>query len=256
MENTQLISKHKLEFLDILKSSWNMTSQNPLFIFLSLLTSFPAFLFFLWQQPLLQQLFHGAADLASDPELAFSPWKVGLIGPYITSVCNLGLVLLVMAGLASLGVQMFGLPFNGWVSKVLFGSIFVALLAKYVGWRAIWNVGLVVSILEGKHGYIGIGVAGYISRGCRKRGFLLMLVFLVWRVVLKVGFWYYWFCLESYSSGYKVVLSVVGEGGLAWFGEVMNWVVCTVYYYDCRRRFLDKKVDLERQRGAADRVTL
>ncbi|CAN0904359.1 hypothetical protein LINGRAHAP2_LOCUS23050 [Linum grandiflorum] len=91
-------------------------------------------------------------------KILFIPFRqVCLIRPYITSVNNLALGLLVMAGLASLGVQMFGLPFNVWVSKVLFGSAFVALLAN-VGWSAIQNMGSVVSILEGKHEYIAIRV--------------------------------------------------------------------------------------------------
>ncbi|CAN1195880.1 hypothetical protein LINPERPRIM_LOCUS32274 [Linum perenne] len=320
MEKSQIISKDKLEFLDIIKASWNITSQNPHFILLSFLISLPAFLFSLWQQLLLQQLFFVAANFSIESVLTFrfNPWyalhctiafiqhfyptiillsfsyltighllslintivvvhsastiyagkketqnlkemlfspfrQVGLLGPYITSVCNSALGFLVLVGLASLGVQMFESPLNVWVSKVVFGPIFVALLGKYVEWSAIWNTGLVLSILEGKHGYIGIGVSGYISRGSRMRGFLLMLALLVCRVVLtlRVGFfWYYGFFLNMESSGYVVLFcaTAAGEGGLVWFGEVMNWVICTVYYYDCRRRFLEKKVDLERQR--------
>ncbi|CAN0904594.1 hypothetical protein LINGRAHAP2_LOCUS23178, partial [Linum grandiflorum] len=85
-------------------------------------------------------------------------------------------------------------------------------------------------------------VAGYINRGCGKRGFLLMLFFLVWRIVLKVDFW--WFFLESY--GCMALFCAVGEGGLALLGEVMKSVVFTVYYHDCRMRFLE--IDWQRQK--------
>ncbi|CAI0455388.1 unnamed protein product [Linum tenue] len=201
-------------------------------------------------------LVHSASTIYAEKEagslkemLFIKPFQeVGsLRGPYITSIYNLAMVWLTLAGVVSFVVQMVSFPVNGLLSQMVFGLVASALVVKYLEWSAIWNVGLVVSILEEKHGYIGIGVAGYISRGCRGRGFLLMVVFLVWRVFLRMVFGYYGYLNKE--SGSMVVLIAVGEGGLVWFGEVVNWVVCTVYYYDCKRRFLEKKVDSEKQGG-------
>ncbi|KAI6700656.1 hypothetical protein NL676_014980 [Syzygium grande] len=41
-------------------------------------------------------------------------------------------------------------------SRVLSGVLFAASFAKYMEWSAIWNMGIVISILEEKHGDIAL----------------------------------------------------------------------------------------------------
>ncbi|CAN0857354.1 hypothetical protein LINGRAHAP2_LOCUS6725 [Linum grandiflorum] len=170
-----------------------------------------------------------------------SSWKElireanNLKGPLMTSLYPLALSLLTLVGLASFGIQFY---ISDSTFKVFFGLISVGLLIKYLEWSAIWNMGLVISILEGKHGYVGIGVSGYISRGNTKSGFLLMLIFLLWRVALIWSYGYLWG--EANTTGFQVL---IGIGDC--LGQLMKWVVCTVYYYDCKKRFLEKKVDFE-----------
>ena len=61
--------------------------------------------------------------------------------------------------------------------RVFFGLLSIAWLAKHMEWNAIWNMGVVISVLEEKQ-----GVSAYVCRGCRHRGLFLMLMFFVWRL--------------------------------------------------------------------------
>lgn len=169
--------------------------------------------------------------------------KVGFKGPLITSIYSLILASLTWIGLVSWATYFF-MPAT--IFMALFGLSFIALLIKYVEWSSIWNMGLVISILEEKHGDVALGVSAYISRGSRKRGLLLMLLVFVLRHVLRLLCLY---GIREKRSGVLVGVTI-GQVFLVCFGNVIKWVVFTVYYYDCKKRFLEKKVDVEQGRAA------
>ncbi|EEF44903.1 uncharacterized protein LOC8280543 [Ricinus communis] len=187
----------------------------------------------------------GTANLK---EMLCRPFRtVGLKGPLITSTYALILSTLTLIGILSLSTHFFVTSsiHAASIFKTAFGLAIIALLTKYIEWSAIWNMGMVISILDEKHGDVALGVSAYISRGCRKRGFLSMLVFFVWwvsfRLICVYGVW-----TESIS----LVMVSVGEVFSVCVGNVMKWVVFTVYFYDCKKRFLEKKVDVEQGRSA------
>ncbi|KAK4775092.1 hypothetical protein SAY86_010027 [Trapa natans] len=182
-------------------------------------------------------------------------------GPLITSLYALGLSTLVTVGLISLGshVWMYGpwpgfpffmgydfYSFRRWdefiaafVLMLLFGGAFLALLIKYIEWSSVWKVGIVISVLEEKHGHIAIGVAAYISRECRRRGFLLMLPFFLWRLGLR------FICLYlTWANNWGRSVMIAQVLGVC-LSNLLMWVVLLVYHCDCKRRLLEKKMDVE-----------
>ncbi|KAJ7970874.1 Transmembrane protein [Quillaja saponaria] len=86
----------------------------------------------------------------------------------------------------------------------------------------------------------GIGLAAYLSRGSRQRGLLLMLVFFIWGHSVR---------LLRLFDGWHKGGSGIGVTSIyilfAWLLNVTKWVAFVVYYYDCKRRFLEKKIDVE-----------
>lgn len=159
-----------------------------------------------------------------------------LRGTMATSLYVLLIASLTLLGLVALSTNMFLMP----KSSFIFGTIFVILLAKYIEWSAIWNMGIVISILDKNHGYIAIGVAAYLSRGSRKLGFSLMLVFFALKVAFALP------CLYAlWNEGSCGALGNVVSVSFKCVGDIVMWVVLMVYFYDCKREFLEKKIDLE-----------
>ncbi|KAJ4711132.1 Transmembrane protein [Melia azedarach] len=169
--------------------------------------------------------------------------KDKLRSTFITSVCVLFFSTSTLLGLLWLVVNYYVYWENFFYDvlfAVLYGAAFLALLGKYLEWSALWNMSLVISILEDAYGVEALALAAYFNRGSEKRGLLLMLVFLVWGVVLRLP------CLflgifGSSDGGYGIVLQVF----LLCLGNVFKWVACMIYYYDSKQRILEKKVDEE-----------
>uniref|UniRef100_A0A2N9GPV5 Uncharacterized protein n=1 Tax=Fagus sylvatica TaxID=28930 RepID=A0A2N9GPV5_FAGSY len=120
---------------------------------------------------------------------------------------------------------------------VFYGAAFVALLTKYLEWSAMWNMSIVISVLERIYGGEAFVLSAYYSKGSEVRGLLLMLVFFVWGLSLRLSCLY----LGCYEGGRGIVV----QTGLFCLGNVLKWVVCMVYFYDCKRRTLEKKADEE-----------
>ncbi|XP_023918356.2 uncharacterized protein LOC112029905 [Quercus suber] len=120
---------------------------------------------------------------------------------------------------------------------VLYGIAFVALLTKYLEWSAMWNMSIVISVLEGIYGGEAFALSAYFSKGSEGRGLLLMLVFFVWGLGLRLP------CL--YFGCYEGGRGIVAQISLFCLGNVLKLVVCMIYFYDCKKRILEKKVDEE-----------
>lgn len=182
---------------------------------------------------------YGGENLPNLREFLVQPFKrIGFRGPLVTFMYALVLSCLTLLGLVSLASNPVG-PSVGPVG-VIPGVLFVALFAKYMEWSAIWNTGVVISILEEKHGYIALGVAAYLSRGSRRKGFALMLAFFIWRLALRLSCLY--FVGHSEESGF---VATIVQVYLVCLGNVVKWSVFMVYYCDCKKRFLEKKIDVE-----------
>ncbi|KAK9271663.1 hypothetical protein L1049_002026 [Liquidambar formosana] len=178
-------------------------------------------------------------------DMLYRPIKEATFGgPLITSLYALLLASLTLLGLVSLATQFYTSSKNI-LFMVVFGVLFIALLTKYLEWTAIWNMGLVISILEGKHGDVALGVSAYLSRGSRRRGLFLVLVFFVWRLALRVS------CLYvGWHEGGSGIVVTATQVCLVCLENVIKWVVFMIYFYDCKKRFLEKKVDVEDGRAA------
>ncbi|PON59314.1 Transmembrane protein [Parasponia andersonii] len=119
------------------------------------------------------------------------------------------------------------------LSGLVCGTAFVLLLRKYLEWHALWNMSLVISILEGLYGVEALALSAYFSKGNERRGFVLMLVFFVWGQSLRLP------CL--YFGCFQTELWIVPQMSLFCFGNVLKWVACVVYFHECKNRTLEKK---------------
>ncbi|XP_022775841.1 uncharacterized protein LOC111317666 [Durio zibethinus] len=117
-------------------------------------------------------------------------------------------------------------------TAALFRVAAVALLVKYLEWTAIWNMSIVISMLEEVHGANALGLSAYFCRGSERQGFLLMLVFFVWVVGLRLACFY----SRCNLKGWRTILHV----SLICMGNVMKWVVCVIYFYHRKKQTVDR----------------
>ncbi|CAN8291748.1 unnamed protein product [Cochlearia groenlandica] len=134
------------------------------------------------------------------------------------------------------------------VMALFHGAIFVVLLAKFSKWSAGWNMGLVVSVLEegeesqGIYGTEALSLSAHYGRGHEKPGFFVMLVFLVFALAMRMPCLCFKCSENSHAYGLLYTSLYVG---LVCVGNVVKWVACVVWYYDCRTRVLEKKGEVE-----------
>lgn len=100
---------------------------------------------------------------------------------------------------------------------------------KWVEYSAWWNLSVVVSILEKDNiGFEAFSDAAELSEGNTRRGFVLMLLYSVWSFRFPT--------LIAKCTFPSVMAYDVLDTSFLCLGKVMNWVVLTVYYYDCKNR--------------------
>ncbi|XP_061994142.1 uncharacterized protein LOC133712081 [Rosa rugosa] len=122
--------------------------------------------------------------------------------------------------------------------RVLYKAACMALLANYLEWGAIWNMGIVISILENRHGANALMFSAYLSRGReRRQGLVLMLIFGVWGLGLRLA------CL--FFKCYEGKGGIVAQMGLFCTGNVVKWVAFMIYSYNCKILISEKRVDVE-----------
>ncbi|XP_059656044.1 uncharacterized protein LOC132303032 [Cornus florida] len=159
-------------------------------------------------------------------------------GPSITSMYVLFLSTCTLLGLTWLVINYYFISRNIFYG-CFFVAAFIALLTKYLEWSAVWNMSIVISVVEGLYGTEALALSDHFSRRSRRDGLLFMLVFFVWGFGLRLP------CL--YVGCYKEVGGgVVAQVGLFCVGNVMKWVVCMVYFFDCRNgTFINEGVETE-----------
>ncbi|OMP10143.1 hypothetical protein COLO4_04783 [Corchorus olitorius] len=157
-------------------------------------------------------------------------------GPLITSICSLSLASLIFLGLLSFATNIYITSADVFF-MLLFGVLFIALLAKNIEWSAIWNMAIVISILEEKQGDVALIISSFLTRRNRAGGFFLMLGFYGWRFALR--FLYLWD-----NGGNRIVITVV-HIGLVCFANLLMWVAITIYFYDCKKQSSYSNADVE-----------
>ncbi|KAJ4850894.1 hypothetical protein Tsubulata_035638 [Turnera subulata] len=159
-------------------------------------------------------------------------------GPLITSICVLLLDSLLLFGMASVAPYIY--ITSTIFFSMLFSVIFIAFLVKYMEWSAIWNMGILISILEDKQGDVALVVSSYLSRDSRGFGLVLMLVFFAWNIALRLSSLY-----VGWTRGGSAVVVITGQVGAICLTNVLKWLMFVVYFYDCKEKSLRKKIDVE-----------
>nr|XP_011463377.1 PREDICTED: uncharacterized protein LOC101306912 [Fragaria vesca subsp. vesca] len=122
--------------------------------------------------------------------------------------------------------------------RMLYKAACMALLANYLEWGAIWNMSIVISILENTKGANALTLSAYLSRGReRRQGLVLTLIFGVWGIGLKLT------CL--FFKHYERRGGIVAQIGLICTGNVVKWVAYMIYYQYCKKLISEKRVDVE-----------
>jgi len=161
-------------------------------------------------------------------------------GTFITSLYTLALSNCLLIAFPWIVSNCFGLASTFWC-YIIFGTIcFVAigkLLMVYLEWSAVWNMSIVISVLEGIYGIGAMRVSYYFSSGNHKRGLVLMSVFFVFGGFLRLMCIYF----ECYKGGSGIFIQI----GILTVLNTLKWVSCVIYFNDCKERKMEKKVDDE-----------
>ncbi|GLU21592.1 hypothetical protein SLE2022_377230 [Rubroshorea leprosula] len=160
--------------------------------------------------------------------------KAKLRATFITSLYAHVLSTCTLLGLIWLVTTYFAIFWKSVVDvffAVFHGAAFVALLMKYMEWSAAWKMSVVISIVEEKYGMDALVISDYFRRGSEQRGLFLMLFFSGWDFVIRV--------VGLYWCG--IILQVC----LLCLCNTMKWMASMVYFYDCKSRIFEKKVDEE-----------
>ncbi|XP_022751894.1 uncharacterized protein LOC111300530 isoform X1 [Durio zibethinus] len=167
-------------------------------------------------------------------------------GPLITSICSLSLAFLILIGLLSFATYIY-ITSADVLFMLLFVVIFIALLGKYMEWSAIWNMGIVISVLEEKQGDVALLISSYLSRCNRPCGFFLMLVFFIWRFALRFSCLY----VGWNNGGSSLVITVV-HISLVSLLNLLKWMSILVYFYDCKKQSAYQHTDVEEAKSRND----
>ena len=155
-------------------------------------------------------------------------------GPLITSIIVHHLSTCTILGIIGLVIQYYYISrnlYHGYLLVIVFAAAFIALLTKYLEWSAMWNMSIVISVLEEVCVTEAYALSNRFSRGNNGNGLLLMLVFFLWGFVLRS------LCLRF--GCYETVGGIIVPTSLLWVGNLIKWVTCTVYFYDCKEQSLE-----------------
>ncbi|GLU03074.1 hypothetical protein SLE2022_202920 [Rubroshorea leprosula] len=173
--------------------------------------------------------------------------KTRVKGPFITSVCVLFFSTCFLIGFAAIVILFCVLlKWNLYydpimcITTIFQGVALMASLIKYLDWRSCWNMALVISVVEETYGAEALRLSAYYSRRSSDEGIFLSLVFFVWELVFRVS------CLLGRCHERQGVrMWCLVSSSMICVGNVMKWVVFVVYFFDCKRRVLEKKIDEE-----------
>ncbi|KDP45379.1 hypothetical protein JCGZ_09628 [Jatropha curcas] len=258
MENSQIVREGKLGFFGIIKESLRIPFKNPNFIIFAFLTSLPLFCFssvyeIIFQKTIIETRYiiqetitpdnpYGNFEYSYEALLNFEKW----IGKISRKFLLLVLFYLGILHFLDLLNTVAVVEITSLIYKEEKAMNLKAMFSRFINetrlkdWSAIWDMGIVISVLEEKQGDVAIIASSYLSRGSRLYGFFLMLVFFGWRVALRLSLLY-----AGFKTGGGEVMRTVLQSGFICFGVVLKWVIFVVYFYDCKKQSLEGKIDAE-----------
>ncbi|ESW25635.1 hypothetical protein PHAVU_003G052700 [Phaseolus vulgaris] len=163
-----------------------------------------------------------------------------LRGSFVTSIYVLFLMTTHQLGLLwiVLNYHVFLKDLSFYVLLVVICSMaFAKVLRMYLEGSAVWNMGLVISVLEGIYGIDALAVSAYFSRGSHRRGLFLMLIFFAWGHLVRLSCYH----IGGYDQGNAIFVQVA----LSCMLNPLKWVVCMIYFHDCKEGKLESKTDEE-----------
>ncbi|EEF44902.1 hypothetical protein RCOM_0851370 [Ricinus communis] len=262
--NSHIMLQGKLGFFGLLKESLSIPFKNPNFIIFTCLASVPLFCSLSIYETIFQQTLieiGRAVQKTMSPSLnaydifnndyeeliTLERW----IGKISQKLLLLGLIYIGILHLVDLLNTIAIVDMTSVIYKeekamslrCMFSRFFndtrlKALLTKYIEWSAIWDMGVVISILEEKQGDVAIIVSSYLSRGSRRCGFFLMLMFFGMRLALRLSCLYAGW--ERKGEGTNAMGTTV-HIGLVCLLNVLKWVIFVVYFYDCKKQSSQKQ---------------
>ncbi|XP_056682892.1 uncharacterized protein [Spinacia oleracea] len=217
-------------------------------------------LFYLFLYPLLEFLslsittklateVHAAEKQSTLRELLHQ--KVNIKGPFITylyvhllsSMTLFGLFWIVVWNHLSYSFSLRS-PSIGFVLYTAIQSVmFLALLYKFMGWSAFWNMVMVISFTQDLTGVAAFGLSDYYGRHCKKTGFHLMLGFFVFGNVLRLPCLYAGLCNGSDAGVWITCIVMIFVS----IGNLVKWVAFVLYFYHCKQQTMEKKIDDQEQ---------
>ncbi|XP_004298587.1 PREDICTED: uncharacterized protein LOC101306912 [Fragaria vesca subsp. vesca] len=269
MESNHIMLKPKIGVFDILKESLYLICKSHTFIILTFLTSLPFFCFSIYYELHLQRtLVQILQFLKQNSDFFNYNWQTQLhtttswTQMLSNNLIQLGLLYLIPLHLlehcsafviVDLASKLEGkgkfrevsgsdsvtraVRFRGTLVTSIWAAC-MALLANYLEWGAIWNMSIVISILENTKGANALTLSAYLSRGReRRQGLVLTLIFGVWGIGLKLT------CL--FFKHYERRGGIVAQIGLICTGNVVKWVAYMIYYQYCKKLISEKRVDVE-----------
>ncbi|CAJ1940085.1 unnamed protein product [Sphenostylis stenocarpa] len=281
MESESNKSKQRLEVSDILRKSVMIYLGNLNFIIFTFLTSLPLFCIMVYFEIYLQEILVETSNIFSLRYRLSTPYghslhlieifnkdyflKLILLGfiyivplyvlEFVSAVVTVDLASKLHSREKKMTLkEMFETPFG--LSKlrgsfvtsiyVLFLTTthqlglfmaFAKVLRMYLEGSAVWNMSLVISVLEGIYGIDALTVSAYFSRGCHRRGLFLMLIFFAWGHLVRL--------LCYHIGGYEQGNATFVQVGLFCMVNPLKWVVCIIYFHDCKERKFEKITDEE-----------
>ncbi|PON59300.1 hypothetical protein PanWU01x14_160490 [Parasponia andersonii] len=118
-------------------------------------------------------------------------------------------------------------------------SVLLGLLGNKIG-IDVWSI-----LKENKIGIDAFRAAFDLTKGNRTRGAILMFLHGAWCWGMAVGWPSLMTLFDGLESWQGVVAFKVVHQGLTSVGDVINWVVLVVYYYDCKNSRRENKNSTE-----------
>ncbi|OMO51022.1 hypothetical protein CCACVL1_30051 [Corchorus capsularis] len=166
-------------------------------------------------------------------------WKRPFVTSFYITLFSLGYIFLSLITLLPL-VLILG---NQVISS--YSGILLSILAMvfYIYLSVVWNLSIIVSILEEKSGIQALGKADGIVKGMKLQGFILSLVLTILSVILFQGFrWIINFNVKR-SETVRILMVLLVLNSI-WMVRMFGHTAYTVLYYKCKKNH-GEEVELE-----------
>ncbi|CAN6477555.1 unnamed protein product [Victoria cruziana] len=154
--------------------------------------------------------------------------KAPIKGPLFTHIC-----VDLMSFSYIVAATMFGIGASHAIAgkMILISVAYILPVSMWVFLHAVWNLAIVVSIVEGRHGIGALERGWLLLKGRKFLGFLLMLVsFISFNCVWELS-------IEAAKTDdrvkQKAAFSILFVF-FFWFGNAIRWLISLVFYYHCK----------------------